>query len=74
MEIDLMNQPDLLNDFVNENSFQNRILEILPQPIFILDLQGKYLYFNESYKNWLKNQYDYSPVLNDFFWNGPGFG
>lgn len=69
-----MNQPDLLNDFVNENSFQNRILEILPQPIFILDLQGKYLYFNESYKNWLKNQYDYSPVLNDFFWNGPGFG
>lgn len=69
-----MNQPSLHGNLANEKVAQNKVLDLIPQPVFILGLDGKYLYFNESFKNWFKNQLSHQPILEDFFWDEKVFG
>lgn len=55
-------------------TWKNSLADFLPQSIFILDSTGKYLYFNQQYQNWLWENFQFSPQLGAFFWDGPDFG
>lgn len=48
--------------------------DLVPQPIFILDEEGKYLYFNVFFKNWVKVNFKFDPKIGGLFAEGPDFG